>query len=364
MYTVWKLTIAQLLMYARDRQSVFFAFFFPLFFMLALGFMVGQDEIDPIEVSVVTSSESEAVAELVGELQSQELLSVHEEDEATARQALQAGERRLVIMVPDQYTGEQDESVSLAVLVDADQPQESQQAIAILQGTLVDIERQLRGEEPLFTLEIEDVEAREMRYVDFLIPGLLALMIMQLSIAGSGFNIVEYKRKGILKRLFVTPLRPLEFILSLIVSRLVIVMVQITLLLVVAKLVFGISIIGSLVLLYLFAVLGCILFLGLGFALGGIANTQNSVMTIGNLFIFPQMFLAGVFFSLEALPVWLQPVAKILPLSFVSDAIRQVANEGAQLADLGLDIVGILVWLVIGIFLAVYFFRWGEDAAA
>lgn len=364
MYTVWKLTIAQLVMYVRDRQSVFFAFFFPLFFMLALGFMVGQDEIDPIEVSVVTSAENEATIELVDALQSQDLLSVQEEDEETARTALQAGERRLVVIVPDQYTGEQDESVSLAVLIDADQPQESQQAIAILQSTLIDVEHELRNEVPLFTLAIEDVEARTVRYVDFLIPGLLALMIMQLSIAGSGFNIVEYKRKGILKRLFVTPLRPLEFILSLILSRLLIIVVQITLLLLVAKFVFDIAIIGSLVLLYLFAVLGSILFLGLGFALGGIANTQNSVMTIGNLFVFPQMFLAGVFFSVESLPVWLQPLAKVLPLSFVSDAMRQVANEGARLTDLGFDIAGIIVWLVIGIFLAVYFFRWGEDAAA
>ena len=264
----------------------------------------------------------------------------------------------------DGYTGSASSTVPLTVLIDADMPRESQQAVAILQSTLVTVERELRDEEPLFSLQVEDVESRHVRYIDFLIPGLLALMVMQLSIAGSGFNIVEYKRKGILKRLFVTPLRPLEFILSLIVSRLFIVLVQISLLLVVAKLVFDVAIVGSLPLLYFFAMLGAVLFLALGFVLGGIANTQNAVMTVGNLFIFPQMFLAGVFFPLDSLPTWLQPVAKVLPLNFVSDAMRRVANEGAVLTELGVDVAGIFMWIALGIFLAVYFFRWGEDARA
>jgi ABC-2 type transport system permease protein len=115
---------------------------------------------------------------------------------------------------------------------------------------------------------------------------------------------------------------------------------------------------------YLFVILGSILFLGLGFALGGIAKTQNAVMTFGNLVIFPQVFVAGVFFPLESLPSWLQPIAMVLPLNFVSDAIRQVANEGATLADLSTDILGIIVWTVIGIFLAVRFFHWSESGNA
>lgn len=357
--TIWRLTLAQLLMYARDRQSIFFALFFPLIFMLALGFMVGNDDVDPIEVGVVTP-QNEASAVLLEALRAEELLTVHEESEEGARAALRDGDRELVLIVPDSYTGEAATTMNLTVLIDAGEPRKSQQALAILRSTLIEVERDLRNEEPLFALAVEDVESRQGRYIDFLVPGLLALMVMQLSIAGSGFNIVEYKRKGILKRLFVTPLRPFEFIVSLIVSRLVVVMAQITLLLLVAKLVFSVTIVGSVLLLYLFAILGGIVFLGLGFVLGGIANTQNAVMTIGNLFIFPQMFLSGIFFSFDALPTWIQPIAKVLPLSFVSDAIRQVANEAASLSDLGTDLIGISVWIILGVSLAVYFFRWSD----
>lgn len=361
MNTIWKLTVAQLRMYVRDRQSVFFALFFPLLFMLALGFMVSDTDVEPIEIGVVASESVEA-GSLVQALEMQSLLNVHQETEAAARDALKKGERRLVVVIPENYSGNTTEQHQLTILVDAGKPQEVQQGLAILQSTLTEVERELRNEAPLFALTVEDVEARQSRYIDFLIPGLLALMVMQLSIAGSGFNIVEYKRKGILKRLFVTPLRPLAFIISLIVSRLVIVLAQITLMLAVAKIVFDVEIVGSWLLLYLFAILGGILFLALGFVLGGIAKTQNSVMTIGNLFIFPQMFLAGVFFALESLPTWLQPVAQLLPLSFVSSAMRLVANEATSVGELTFDLVGIAAWIALGLFLAVYFFRWGEEA--
>lgn len=361
MHTILHLTIAQLKMYLRDRQAVFFALFFPLLFMLALGFMVNDTDVEPIDIGVVSPA-TDSAAMLTDALMSQSLLTVHAESESDARAALKDGDRRLVIIIPDTYTGANDGQTRLTILIDSGKPQEAQQALAILNSTLGTVEYQLRGQEPLFALSIEDVEARQSRYIDFLIPGLLALMVMQLSIAGSGFNIVEYKRKGILKRMFVTPLRPIQFIVSLIVSRLIIVLAQITVMLLVAKVIFAVNIVGSWALLYFFAVLGGVLFLGLGFVLGGIANTQNSVMTIGNLFIFPQMFLAGVFFALESLPAWLQPVATLLPLSFVSNAMRQVANENAGLSDLGFDLIGISVWIIISVSLAVYFFRWGEDA--
>lgn len=362
MQTIWNIALVQLRMYVRDRQSMVFAFIFPLIFMLALGYMVGNGEVDPIDVSVVPPA-AETTSPFTNALKENELLVVHEEDEAAARSALQNNERDLILFAPAESAFEESASgIPMQVLVNASEPQQTTQALAILQGVLVDVERQLRDTEAMFAIQVEDVEARNARYVDFLVPGLLAFMIMQLSIAGSGFNIVEYKRKGILKRLFVTPLLPFQFIVGLIASRLVIVLLQISLLLLVAKLVFDLNIIGSMLLLYLFALLGSILFLGLGFALGGIAKTQSAVMAVGNLFIFPQMFLAGIFFPLDSLPGWLQPVASVLPLNFVSDALRQIANDGAGIAALTTDIIGIAVWMAIGIFLAVWLFRWSEAA--
>lgn len=369
MTSVLKLAAAQLRMYRRDRQSVFFGLFFPVFFMLALGFLADAEP-EPVDVAVVQPGGGSADP-LVSALTAHELLDVTiEREESTAREKLEDGEYALVLLLPEgtleagSAPAPTAAPIRLTVLVNAAQLQQMQQALTVLNAVLAAVENEIRQTEPLFQLDVQDVLARNVRYIDFLVPGLLAFMVLQLSIAGSGFNVVEYKRKGILKRLFVTPLRPIEFVASLVGARLVVVLVQITLLLAVAELIFDISIEGSPVLIYLFVILGSILFLSLGFALGGIAKTQSAIMAFGNLVIFPQVFLASVFFPLEALPEWLRPLAALLPLSFVADAIRRIANDGAALTSLGVDLLGIGVWTALSLGLAVALFNWSEAANA
>ena len=80
----------------------------------------------------------------------------------------------------------------------------------------------------MFDLTIEDVKSRSQNYLDFLLPGIMAFMLMNLSIAGSGFNVVEFRRKGILKRLFVTPIKPIDFVSAIVVARMIIVLGQLT----------------------------------------------------------------------------------------------------------------------------------------
>src|SRR5690606_3282111 len=121
---------------------------------------------------------------------------------------------------------------------------------------LVDIERSLRGESALFSLQVEDVKARSQNYLSFLVPGLLAFTIMQLSVAGSGYNIVEYRRKGILKRLFVTPLTPKAFIGGLVLSRSLICLIQLGVLLLIAVYGFDITIVGGALDLFVIVLLG------------------------------------------------------------------------------------------------------------
>ena len=358
MQTIIRLTFTQLQMYYRDRQSVFLSLFFPLMMMFALGYMVNADVHPP---SVALVGDAAAAPNLVAALEKSPLIAIELQDETDARAALKTGSVTLILQLPD-HEPAPDAPVAFKALVNAGNAAGTAQTLALIETVLHDYEYALRGDAPLFSITTEDVFSRHLRYVDFLVPGILAFMIMQLAVAGSGFNIVEYKRKGILKRLFVTPLRPLDFIVALIASRLVTILVQLAIMLGVAFLMFGIEIEGSLWLLAAFVVFGAIMFLGIGFSLGGIASTQNAVMMIGNLILFPQTFFAGVFFPLDILPDWAQTLAGLLPLTFVSDALRSIANEGASFPALTWDLAGIAVWTVIGIFLAVRFFHWSDAA--
>ncbi len=85
-------------------------------------------------------------------------------------------------------------------------------------------------------------------------------------------------------------------------------------------------------------------------------------MAIGNLVIFPQVFLSGIFFPIDSMPAFMQPVANLLPLSFVATAMREIANNGASLLDIVPSLVGIAVWFVLAFLLATRLFVWKEVA--
>jgi ABC-2 type transport system permease protein len=347
-------------MHLRDRQAIVFSLFFPIAFMLALGF-TGRAGGDAIELGIVGGAEGELAGRLVEDFVDNPLFEVSEGSEEQLKAALIEGDVQLVLVLPEQVR-EGGSANELRLLVDRAQTSQLGFLLPAFEKALVGVERELRETDPLFALHVEDVKARSQGYLDFLVPGLLAFTLMQISIAGSGFNLVEYRRKGILKRLFVTPLRPRDFILGLVLARLVLSVVQLSVLLGVAVFLLDVSVAGDPLSLYAVIVLGTILFLSLGFCLGSLAKTQQSILAVGNLFIFPQVFLSGIFFPVDSLPEMIQPLAKMLPLTFIAQALREIANNGLSLFELGPQLVGIAVWLVIAFFLATRLFVWKEVA--
>jgi ABC-2 type transport system permease protein len=346
--------------FLRDRQSIFFSLFFPIIFMTALGF-INRNGVDPVNIGVINDSPDPSTIEFIQELIDNPVFSVTLGFEDRLRSALEEGEQTLVIIIPEEFDTTS-EGTTLRVLVDAAQVTELGLILPVLEKSLVEIEREFRDIEPMFDLMIEDVKARSQNYLDFLLPGLMAFTLMQLSIAGSGFNIVEFRRKGILKRLFVTPIEPKDFISSIVMARMTIVLVQLSFLIAYALLVLDVKIVGSLASFYLMIILGTFIFLCLGFCLGSIAKTQQAVMAIGNIVIFPQIFLSGVFYPIESMPDFIQPIAHLLPLSFISTGMREIAINGATLMEISSSLIGIGAWLVISFVLATRLFVWKEVA--
>jgi ABC-2 type transport system permease protein len=352
------LSFVFLKIFARDRQSIFFSLFFPVIFMTVFGF-VNNNEPEQIPLGVVSAGSDDSAMQLMGQLERLPAFDIHSGTEQGLRQRLQDGDLSAVLLLPERIdpTG-----TELRLLVDAADVQTLALLNPLLERALLQIERELRDTRPLFTLAIEDVQARSQNYLAFLLPGLLAFTLMQLSIAGSGFNIVEYRRKGILKRLFVTPIRPRDFIAAIVVARTLIVLVQLTVLILFAVFILDIAILGSYPSLYLVILFATLTFLCLGFTLGSLAKTQQAAVAIGNIIIFPQVFLSGVFYPIESMPALIQPLATVLPLSFVTTAMRGIANDGATLLDLSGSLTGVAVWLVIAFMLATRLFVWKEVA--
>ncbi|MDR0779748.1 MAG: ABC transporter permease [Pseudomonadales bacterium] len=347
--------------FSRDRQALFFSLFFPLIFMSVFG-LVGRSGNAPLMLGISDTAHNALSAEFIAVLQANPLFTLQQGEEASLREHLVSGDLKLLLVIPADFH-DASSSSELRVIADTAQVRELGLIMPALQQALVDVERKLRGVEPLFTLKVEDIQARAQNYLAFLVPGMLAFAVMQISIAGSGYNIVEYRRKGILKRLFVTPLEPSSFIGGLVLSRALLCLIQLSVLLLYALLVLKVPLAGRLWALYLVVALGTAMFLSLGFCLGSIAKTQATIMALGNLVTFPQMFLSGIFYPIDILPHFVQPLAQLLPLSFLANALRGIIVDGATLLTLWPSLLGLGVWSAIFLLLSVRLFVWKEVAA-
>ncbi len=350
--------------FLRDRQSIFFSLFFPVVFLGIFAFIRGGGQ-EPIALGVVNQSDSELARAFVEALREDPafLLAVGVEEEL--RQQLIEGKQMLVLLLPVDFArpaGGGGAVVGPKLLADTSQFNQLPLVEPLLEQKLQEVERAARGEQAAFAIEVENVQALSQSYLDFLLPGLLAMMLMQLSVAGSGYNVVEFRRKGILKRLFVTPIQPRDFVAAIVAARLGIVLIQLSVLLIYALFVLRVNIIGNFAEFYLVAIGATLVFLNIGFCVGSMAKTQQSIMAIGNIVIFPQIVLSGVFYPIEAMPGFVQPLAQVLPLTFVVSGLRDIAVAGASLADIAPSLIGMAVWFVVGFALATRLFVWKDVA--
>lgn len=347
--------------FSKDRQALFFTLFFPVVFMTMFS-LAGSGDDEPMEIGIVNHAGNTLSLNFIATLNSNPLFNVTENDEDSLRQQVVEGDMVLVLVLPENFQ-DNGSSVELTMLVDKAQARQEALIRPIIEQALLGVERELRNTDPLFSLEVIDVQARSQDYISFLVPGLLAMTLMQICIAGSGYNIVEYRRKGILKRLFVTPVQPKNFIGGLVIARAMITIIQLACLLTAAVFLLGVPIAGSLFSLIPLVLIGIVIFLSLGFFMGSIAKTQQAIMLLGNLITLPQMFLSGIFFSIDSMPELIQPVASILPLSFVVTGFREVIVNGLSLMELVPTLIGLVVWLAISLFVAIKLFVWKEVAA-
>ena len=344
----------------RDRQSLFFSLLFPLIFTGIFLFSGGEPS--PTKLGLVNHSQDELSIKFVELVKKEKTFLVKEGSESELKKELIAADQTAVIIIPKTFN-EFPNPGQLRLLLDASQVRQVDAIKDSLESTLLSIERDIRDIEPMFALKLEDVKSRPQRYIDFLLPGILAYMLMNLCIAGSGFNIVEYRRRGILKRLFVTPIQPKDFIISIVLARMFIILIQLSVILGLAIGLLKINIIGGLLPLYGVILLGAFIFLCVGFFLGSLAKTQESIRPLVLLFTFPQLILSGIFFPISSLPALIQPITSSLPLSVIASTMRNIANDGGALFAINFNSLGIVFWVFFSFFIATKFFVWQKVAS-
>ena len=221
------------------------------------------------------------------------------------------------------------------------------------------IEQLLLGHDESY--QRETLEGKEVRYIDWLLPGILGMNMMFSSLLGVSHTIVRYRKNSVLKRLKATPLRAIEFVFAQIMSRLFIVLVMSAFVFVVCDLMFDFYMIGSYLDLIFIGILGSLCMISLGLLVASRSRSEELTGGLMNVITWPMMILSGVWFSLEGAPDAVVQLSNIFPLTHVLNGARAIMTDGASLLDLRFEVGLLLVLTVVFMTMCAWLFRWEGD---
>ena len=202
------------------------------------------------------------------------------------------------------------------------------------------------------------VDGKEIRYVDWVLPGILSFNIMMGCLFGVGYVIVRYRKSGFLKRLKATPLSALEFLIAQMCSRLLLMLTITIFVFFGCDLFLNFTMLGSYLLLFLITLLGSICMISLGLLVAATISSEELAGGVLNLITWPMMILSGVWFSLEGTHPFVQNVAQILPLTHLVDGARAIMTEGQGIADIYPNLIVLSVMSIVFLFAGAKIFRW------
>jgi ABC-2 type transport system permease protein len=368
------LTRANILSFVRDRTALFWTLAFPVIFILLFGAIFSGGGNTTYRVGWVDEDGTPASAALREAFAGVPLLELQDDTLDASREAMQSGNLQGIIVVPQGLGAatraaatsggasggagaEGKPAIAIELYTDPSQQTSSTTIQQVVSQVVATANVALTGSSPMLGVDSRTLQTQDLTAAAFLVPGILGMALMQLGVFGA-VPLVAQREKLILKRLGATPLPRWTLVGSNVILRLLIGLVQAVLIVGIGIAVFGVQILGSLLAMLGLVVLGALTFIAIGYVVAAFARTEEAANGIVQVIQFPMMFLSGVFFPLELMPALLKPVAVILPLTYLGDALRQVMVDGTPLAPLPVDVLVLTGWFVVCLFIAARYFRW------
>jgi ABC-2 type transport system permease protein len=345
--------------FVRERPALFWTFAFPVFFILVFGAIFSGENNVTFHVGLVMEDDSPVAQGLSAALEQMPAFELHIGEQGAELQALKEGDRRAVIIVPRGFGAavSQGAKGSVDVYYDPAQTSSAQVVLPIIRRVVDGFDRMLGQVPSLIELKEETLQTHRLRSIDYLVPGILAMALMQLGIFAAAPLVVQRENR-VLKRLGATPLRRSTMVISIVAFRLLVAVGQAAVIIFVARLVFHVPMLGNWLSLAGMIVLGTLTFLAMGYMLSSFAKTEETVVPLLMAVQFPMMFLSGIFFPVEFMPDFMRPIMAAMPLTYLGDSLRQIMVESSALHSHLTNIAVLGGWLLVCLTAAVRLFRW------
>jgi len=339
----------------RDRRTLFVMFAMPIIQLVLLGYAATTD-VEHLRTAVVDADRTTSSRALVEAYQASNYFDIVRsvESEEELRGLVDNGRVRAGLIVPAGFGAgvAQGERMEVGFVIDGSDPSVASTVFAACQSVGQAHSKQIvlqTADIDLDALPGMTVRPRvwynpEMRSANFMIPGIIGIILYFLTALFTSMSIVREREQGTIEQLIVTPIRPLELIIGKVVPYIFIAFFDVLEVLAIGVLWFGVPIHGDLGLLLAISALFLLTSLGVGIFISSASHSQQEAMLLTFLTLFPSIFLGGFFFPIEAMPDWLQAITYVIPLRYMLTVIRGIILKGVGLETLYPQVVALALF--------------------
>lgn len=349
--------------FTRDKLALAISIFMPLLFAVFFGLLFSSEQSVRVRLGLALPEGDAAGRQIVALLRGEALADVIEVTEGELEpllQDLREGRQHIVLALPEGLSAALSRGQQLPARVYYDPARQTSAGtgLGLMRNFLGQANLALAGAPELLVFEPQTIEARRTNMAGFYIPSMLGLAILWLGVFGTAQPLVEMREQKVLRRLGVAPLSRRTVLAGQVAWRVTVGVVQALLFLALAVVVFNLGLGPQFWLFPVVVLLGAVSFVTMGYFIAAISASSESAVAIAQVVNFAMTFFSGSFFEPDFLPAFLRPVLYLMPLTYLSDALRQVMTGHRPLMPLWLDIAVLAVFLVLMVPLTIRFWRW------
>lgn len=354
---MWAICKASLRALRRSPSAIIFSLVFPFIFILVFGFIGGGGP----TIRIAFAKDSDTSNLIYDSLVAQKNIRVVSKPENEVNDDLEKGRITAIVSIkPVNPQG----FPKYAVNIKSSTAGVDRIGLlySVVQRCIGVIENREIPNKPVYAfMQPQTVTGRQYRTIDFILPGQLGFSLLSAAVFGIAFMFFNLRQTLVLKRFYATPINRLNIVLGEVMARTIFQLVVTAFILFMGAMFFNYTLVNGFVTfleIMILSFIALIIFMGFGFIVSGRAKSDSSIPPFANLITLPQFLLGGTFFSVEAFPAWLQPISKVLPLTHLNTAMRDIAFEGAHLWDEWRELGVLAIWGVVVYAVAVKTFKW------
>lgn len=356
---MWAVTKASLRATFRSPQAVFFSLFFPIVLIWIFG-ALGGNGVPSVDVALERNVDTTNDFYLA--LKHNPVLHFVNDKNKDINDELSKGRLAAIVEINKNTDTTKHSPYLVHLRTSTASQRDYQTALSAIKGSISEMDQRVfTDRKTVATIEESKVEGRRYRMIDFFLPGMIGFSLIGSAVFGISFVFYSLRETLVLKRMYSTPVKRGYIILGESISRVIFNLLTVVVLIAFGYYAYHFTLANGMITFFEMLVISFIallVFMGFGFFISSVSKNQNVIPIYANLFMFPQYFLSGTFFPRTALPAFLQPIIKFLPLTAVNDAMRNVAFEGASIATCWQQILILMVWGVVIYAVTARVFRW------